>query len=270
MRAPGPLQAMSAELVSTRGAFAANEQQSRLSDPEVQVYVRGDQRTFELRERLRAAGMHWLPDSCSWSGIVPESFVPQMQAEGLQVVPLVPEGHRLDRFAERESVTPVPSERVPAHKPRSRPRKEVHVRLSDEQRAGVFLPEHGWDTRDITANLADDTREADERRVERRLRDLRSRVKSVRALINADPFIQVTLATNPEKAAAFYAIHGVTSVQVRQGVPDVNVAELEWEELVEALHGQYPMAPACGDWTSEETERANAILPGPEEPASGL
>ena len=228
----------------------------------VPVIVRGCERTFELRERLRAAGLHWLKDARAWSGRVPCEFVSQMEAEGLQVIPVVPEGHPLDRFAQRESMAPASSPKAPARKPRSRTRKEASVWVSAETRAEAFLPEHGWDVSDITANLADDAREADERRVERHLRDLRSRVKAVRALISADPTIQHTLATCPEKAQAFYAIHGVTEAQVKRGVPDVDVAGLEGEQLAEVLRGHFPGVPSGPDWVDEEAQRAAAVLPG--------
>ena len=300
--------------METTGAFAANEQQSRVPypdgrdydtqadrdrcreeqyllekargkggacpTPEVAVLVRGDQRTFELRERLKAAGLHWLRDARAWSGSVPCEFVPQMQAEGLQVVPVVPDspqaelgalsghstldGHPLDRFAERASVAPAPSPKAPLHKPRSRTRREAPVKVTAEERAEAFLPEHGWTLQDITANLADDDRAEDERRVERHLRDLRSRVKAVRAKIAADPTIRQTLAINPEKARAFYAIHGVTAAQVRHGVPDVDVTGMEWESLAEQIGGHFPGVPVRDDWVAEEAERANAILPGSE------
>ena len=230
----------------------------------VPVIVRGCERTFELRERLKAAGMHWVPQTRAWSGTVPESFVPQMQGEGLQVVPLVPEGHPLDRFRESlvEKAHEPLSPRAPAHKPKACARKEAPVKASEQEQAAGFLQEHNWDARDITANLSDDDRASDEHRVERHLLDLRSRVKAVRALISADPTIQHTLATCPEKARAFYAIHGVTEAQVRRGVPDVDVTGLEGEELVEALRGWFPGAPATGDWVAEEAERTGATLPG--------
>ena len=232
----------------------------------VPVIVRGCERTYELRERLRAIGMKWLPFARAWQGVVAVEVLPQMEAEGLQVVPLVPEGHPLDRF--RESLVekaPEPlSPRPPAHKPRACARKEAPVKVSAQEQAAGFLQEHNWDTRDITANLSDDDRATDERRVERHLLDLRTRVKAVRALISADPTIRHTLATNPEKAAAFYAIHGVTEAQVRRGVPDVDVTGLEGEGLVEALRGWFPGAPATGDLVAEEAERAGATLPGSE------
>ncbi len=240
-----------------------NEQHSHLPIPEVRVLVRGDQRTYELRERLRAVGMHWLKEAHAWSGTVPESIVSQMQAEGLQVLPLVPEGHPLDRFRECfvEKAPEFPSPKAPVRKPRARVRKEAPVRVSAQERATAFLPEHGWSLQDITANLADDDRAADERRVEQHLRDLRTRVKAVRAKIAADPTIRQTLSTCPEKAAAFYAIHGVTEAQVKRGVPDVDVAGLEGEQLVEVLRGHFPGVPSGPDWVDEEAQRVAAVLP---------
>ena len=241
--------------METTGAFAANEHQSRTPSPEVWVLVSGNQRTYELRERLRAVGMRWLAYARVWSGTVPESMVPQMQAEGLQVLPLVPDGHPLDRF--RESFV----EKAPVRKPRARARKEVPVRVSAQERASAFLPEHGWTLQDITANLADDDRAEDERRVERHLRDLRTRVKAVRAKIAADSTIRQTLATNPEKARAFYAIHGVTEAQVRGGVPDMDLGSMEWDDMVTVLRRATPFEPSSVDWTGEEAQRAAATLP---------
>ena len=241
-----------------------NEQHSRLPIPEVRVLVRGDQRSYALKERLKGAGMRWMPSAHAWSGVVPESFVPQMQAEGLQTIPLVPEGRPLDRFRESfvEKAPEVPSPKAPVRKSRARVRKQAPTRVSAQERVSAFLPEHKWSLQDITANLADDDRAADERRVERHLRDLRSRVKAVRAKIAADPTIQQTLATCPEKAKAFYAIQGVTVTQVKRGVPDVDVAGLEGEQLAEVLRGHFPGVPSGPDWVDEEAQRAAAVLPG--------
>ena len=259
--APG--KAMSAAMETT-GAFAANEQQSRIPNSEVWVLIRANQRTYELRERLRAVGMRWLAYSRVWSGMVPESMVTQMETEGLQPLVLVPEGHPLGRVWGTDEATPTPAQSVPVRKPRNQPRREALIRVSAEERVEAFLPEHGWALQDITANLSDDDRAEDERRVERHLRDLRARVKAVRALISADVGIAQTLATCPEKAVAFYAIHGVTESQVKHGVPDVDVGGMEWEDLAELLGGHFPAASTSGDWVAEEAERAAATLPGSE------
>ena len=232
----------------------------------VPVLVRGSKRTFELRERLRAVGMKWMPHTHAWSGVVPVEVFPQMEAEGLHPLAVVPEGHPLDRFREAfvEKAHELPSPKAPVRKPGIRARKEAPVKTSPQERAAVFLQEHGWKVQDITANLADDDRAADERKVERHLRDLRSRVKAVRALIGADASIAQTLATDREKARVFYAIHGVTEAQVRHGVPDVDVQGLEWEELADALRGRFPDVPSGPDWVDEEAPRAVAVLPGSE------
>ena len=256
---------MSATSVTTEAAWNAERTRAAATPPRiVPVLVRGSERTYALRERLRAAGLRWEKEARVWSGQVPDYFLPQMRAEGLPVIPVVPEGDPLDRFAERGSPVPSAAPKTPARKLRAQPRKEPPVRVSVEERAEAFLAEHGWTLQDITANLADDAREADERRVERHLRDLRSRVKAVRALISADPTIRQTLATNPEKAAAFYAIHGVTEAQVRHGIPDMDVRGLEWDDLVSMLRGALPGNPVSVDWREEEAQRSGAILPGSE------
>lgn len=260
-----PRPGMSATSVTTEAAWNAERTRAAATPPRiVPVLVRGSQRTYALRERLRAAGLRWEKEARVWSGQVPDYFLPQMRAEGLPVIPVVPEGDPLDRFAERGSPVPSAAPKTPVRKLRAHPRKEPPVRVSAEERAEAFLAEHGWTLQDITANLADDAREADERRVERYLRDLRSRVKAVRALISADPTIRQTLATNPEKAAAFYAIHGVTEAQVRHGVPDMDVRGLEWDDLVSMLRGALPGNPVSVDWQEEEAQRSVAILPGSE------
>jgi hypothetical protein len=117
-----------------------------------------------------------------------------------------------------------------------------------------------FDDHDIVANLPDDSREEQELNMRRYLRDQRSRVKSVRAVISADPEVAQTLATNPEKARAFYAIHHVTEAQVKGGVPDMDVERMEWDDVLEQLRAQSMVG-----WAVEEAERAGAVLPGTEE-----
>ncbi len=230
----------------------------------VPVLVRGCERTFELRERLRAVGMKWMPHAHAWSGVLAVEVLPQMEAEGLRPLAVVPEGHPLDRFRESfvDKAPELPSPKAPVRKPRARARKEAPVKLSSQERAAGFLQEHGWDARDITANLADEDRADDERRVGQHLRDLRVRVKAVRAKIAADPTIRQTLATCPEKARAFYAIHGVTEAQVKRGVPEVDVGGMEWDDLVTLLRDFNPFELVGVDWTGEEAQRAVAVLPG--------
>lgn len=72
---------------------------------------------------------------------------------------------------------------------------------------------------EITSGLPDDSREAEERATERRLRDLRGRVKRARAFVSRTPGLAETLATDWEKAARFCARFGSTEAQSRHGVP---------------------------------------------------
>jgi hypothetical protein len=93
----------------------------------------------------------------------------------------------------------------------------------------------------ITIGLPDDSREADGRAAERRLRELRTRVKAARAAISATPRAEEvlqrdwvkaaravvsttpglaeTLAGDWQKAARFCARFGVTETCFRNGIP---------------------------------------------------
>ena len=72
-------------------------------------------------------------------------------------------------------------------------------------------------TLEITSGLTDDSREADEKEAERRLRDLLGRVKAARAAIAAVPTAEQTLAQSWSHAATFYARFGITQEQFRHG-----------------------------------------------------
>jgi hypothetical protein len=74
---------------------------------------------------------------------------------------------------------------------------------------------------EITSGLPDDSWEEDERQEERRLRNLRGRVKAARAVVAQTSGLDETLATDGWKAAGFYARFGITEGQFRDGVPDL-------------------------------------------------
>jgi hypothetical protein len=83
---------------------------------------------------------------------------------------------------------------------------------------------HGTPTRqfsllEITSGLPDDSREADERAAERRLRELRGRVKAARKVVSTTPGLADTLAREWGKATRFYARFGITEQMFRYGVP---------------------------------------------------
>jgi hypothetical protein len=88
----------------------------------------------------------------------------------------------------------------------------------------VATPTRQFSLLEITSGLPDDSREADERAAERRLRDLRGRVKAARAASSATPGLAETLAADWQKAAHFYARFGITERMIQCGVPTETAA----------------------------------------------
>jgi hypothetical protein len=88
-----------------------------------------------------------------------------------------------------------------------------------EDSPSVATPTRQFSLLEITSGLPDDSREADERAAERRLRELRARVKAARAVISNTPGLAEILATDWKKAARFYARFGITPAQFRRGIP---------------------------------------------------
>ena len=74
----------------------------------------------------------------------------------------------------------------------------------------------------MTSGLPDDSREADERVAERRLRDLRGRVKAARAALAGSPGATEAMHANWRKEAGLLARFDITQGQFRQGVVAVN------------------------------------------------
>jgi hypothetical protein len=230
-------------------ASAVNAERTSAAAPAVPVAIRGNRETYEAREALKRAGLRWNPTAHAWAGKLPVQKVGELKGMGLPVVELVPDG----KASLDDPIAPVPAPRVCA-----RPRATPRPRSPPGPTLEPFGPRE-FDDRDITANLPDDSREEDERNMRRYLRDLRTRVKAVRAKIAADPSIAQTLASNPEKARAFYAVHHVTEAQVRHGVPNMDIGGLDWEDVREQLRVESTV-----DWLAEEAERAGAVLPGSE------
>jgi hypothetical protein len=95
----------------------------------------------------------------------------------------------------------------------------------------IAIPTRQLSLLEITSGLPDDSREADERAAERRLRDLRGRVKAARAVLSTTPGLAETLVRDWRKATRFYARFGVTEDQFRHGVP---LSERSWDK--ETVH----------------------------------
>jgi len=93
--------------------------------------------------------------------------------------------------------------------------------VAHEDAEEVATPTRRFSHFEITSGLPDDSREEDEREVERRLRDLRGRVKRARAVVSTTPGLAETLQRDRQMAARFYARFGVTEEHFRHGVPVV-------------------------------------------------
>jgi len=111
----------------------------------------------------------------------------------------------------------------------SRTRFESRVAFGgpDEDAVGVATPSRQFTLLEITSGLPEDSREADERAAERRLSDLRGRVKAARAAIARTPGAEEVLRRDWIKAARFYARFGVTEAQFRRGVPCPSSEEMD-------------------------------------------
>jgi hypothetical protein len=81
--------------------------------------------------------------------------------------------------------------------------------------------------REFTSGLPDASWEEDERAADRRLRELRTRVKAARATVAMTPGLADMLARDWCKAARFYARFGISETQFRQGVPAVFPEEVD-------------------------------------------
>ncbi len=88
----------------------------------------------------------------------------------------------------------------------------------DEDAEETATPTRQFSLLEITSGLPDDSREVDERAAERRLRDLRGRVKAARAVVSRTPGLAETLARDWQKAARFYARFGITEEMPLHGV----------------------------------------------------
>jgi len=83
----------------------------------------------------------------------------------------------------------------------------------------IATPTRRFSLLEITSGLPDDSRETDERLAERRLRELRGRVKAARALVATTPGLAETLQRDWQKAARFYARFGIDEGLFRNRTP---------------------------------------------------
>jgi hypothetical protein len=199
------------------------------------VRVPGTARTYEVRDHLRGLGLRWDPATHAWHGTIragEEILLERELRVRAQVV------HPIEAFATGAGPAapagpkaPEPGRRAaagPRGPPRdgSRTRAEARAAYREGDEEGEEVPVHSrftvWDT---TSGLPDDSREADERAAERRVRDLRERVKVARSVVAATPGLAENLQRDSQRAARFYTRFGVKEGQLRHGVPSTNAVE---------------------------------------------
>jgi hypothetical protein len=196
------------------------------------VVVPGSPATYANRAALRAIGLRWDPVGRRWHGTTTTEQVRELRERlGLEVRCFgVLEPHRGLSSPRPPAPALVPSASPSAVRSRdlvrrlhdgSRTRAEARVvyRDSGEDAEEVVAPCRRFTVFEITSGLVDDSREADEKQLEQRLRDLRARVKFARAVVSTTPGLADTLARDWQRAARFYARFGVTETMVQHGVP---------------------------------------------------
>jgi len=165
--------------------------------------------------------------------------------------------------AEPRKILPPRRPRIPLHSLRtghpsshdySRTGFESRVAFGgpDEDAEEVATPTRQFSLLEITSGLPDDSREADERVAERRLRDFRARVKAARAVVATTPGLTETLARDGRKAARFYARFGIAETLFRQGGP--SPAREVPDHSTECLQFSF-------EWLSETRTRTEAQFP---------
>jgi hypothetical protein len=196
------------------------------------VVVPASQATYANRAYLRGMGLRWDPAGHRWHGTTTTDRVRELRDRlGLDVRVFgtleAPRGPSPPRPL-APALVPTIAQRLvndcdPARRSHdgSRTRAEARVvyRDGDEDGEEVVAPCRRFTVHEITSGLADDSQVADEKQMERRLRDLRARVKLARAVVSRTPDLAEVLAADWKRAARFYTHFGVTETQFRNGVP---------------------------------------------------
>jgi len=189
------------------------------STPSAHIRIPGSARTYEVRDVLRGMGLRWDPVSHAWHGTLsPEKGALLGRQFGLRplVVPTI------EAFAAPDGAPkpPVSPARPPRPHDGSKTRAEARVAFPDADPNDEDAPvSRRFTLLDITSGLPDDSRETAEKEVERRLRDLRGRVKAARAIVSSTPGLAEVIASNWRRAARFYTRNGITEKMFRHGVP---------------------------------------------------
>ena len=122
--------------------------------------------------------------------------------------------------------------------------KDAFPSLEEEEE--ILTPTRRFALADVTSGLPNDSREEDERQVERRLRDLHGRAKRARAVVASMPGLEGVLASDWRKASRFYERFGVTEGLLRHGAPKSEM-DGEGSDMGDGLapHGRHHESVAC-------------------------
>ena len=148
-----------------------------------------------------------------------------------------PKGPTVPKPASPPGPMPDPAPALPSvpardatHRPRDGSRTRAEGRIAFASLAedeDIPTPTRRFTVNEITSGLPDESLEADEREAERRLRDLRGRVKAARAAAALTPGLAEVLAKDWPRAAMFYARFGVTEAMFRHGASEVVDASVD-------------------------------------------
>jgi hypothetical protein len=195
--------------------------------PTVSAHIRipGSARTYEVRDVLRGMGLRWDPVSRAWHESLPAEKGALLGKQlGLkpQVVPTI-EAFSPEPPSELVAAPPRPPTRPPTpprHHDFSRTRAEARLVYPEEhdEVEEFATPTRRFTIHEITSGPPDDPRDADEKEEERRVRDVRARVKVAHAILATTPGFSETLEADWRRAALFYARFGITEGMFRWGV----------------------------------------------------
>jgi hypothetical protein len=226
------------------------------------VVVPGSPATYANRAALREMGLRWDPAGHRWHGTTTAGRVRELRERlGLEVRcfgvlepprgPSPPAPPRPIILARRTS-PPVggrdPARQFPSPRfgdySRTRFRSRVAFGGPDEDAHEISTPTRQFSLLEITSGLPDDSREADERAAERRLRELRAQVKMARAAVATTPGLVERLARDWRSAARFYARQGISESQFIHGVPSTpGMADEEFRDRAHSSESAKPIGP---------------------------
>jgi hypothetical protein len=225
-------------------AMSAQSASQTTSEPARTVLLPGSPATYANRAFLKGLGLCWDPEGHRWHGTASAESVRALREQldlvvrcfGSLEAPEHP--HHPTTVVTTPGARPIVSPAPTLALARLQSPRRVHdgSRSRFESRLAFGGADDHEDEPDViatsarqfciwdtTSGLPDDSREEDERRDARHLRDLRGRVKAARAVVSTTPGLGDQIANDWRKAARFYAKFGITEAMFRHGVPSAEL-----------------------------------------------